>query len=95
MRGEAVTAAIYLSRYNDKYYGQWVIMNVPFRRLDDLWFDELNLVPQHLINEALALHHRPDIWCNEEAIRARAAVGGFPRASHSQTSLPCCKQMPS
>ena len=77
MRGEAVTAAVYLSRYNDKYYGQWVIMNVPFRKLEDLWFDELNLIPQHLLNEALAFHHRPDICCDEEAIRAELQLEAF------------------
>ena len=52
-------------------------MHVPFRKLDDLWFDELNLVPQHLINEALAFHHRPDVWCDEEAIRAELQLEAF------------------
>ena len=30
--GEVLTASVYLSRYNDKFYGQWLMMNVPFSR---------------------------------------------------------------
>ena len=37
LAGDVAVAAIYLSRYNDRYYGQWVLMNVPFRSLDDLY----------------------------------------------------------
>ncbi|CAE7905753.1 Helb, partial [Symbiodinium necroappetens] len=56
---DVAVAAIYLSRYNDRYYGQWVLMNVPFRSMDDLRRKELDRVPPHLYYQALALLLRP------------------------------------
>ena len=52
LAGEVAVAAIYLSRCNDRYYGQWVLMNVPFRSLDDLFRPELELVPPRLLSDA-------------------------------------------
>ena len=66
LAGEVAVAAIYLSRYNDRYYGQCVLMNVPFRSLDDLYRPELELVPPHLYYQTLALLLRPDHWTSEE-----------------------------
>ena len=57
-------------------------MNVPLRKLDDFWLDDLVLVPQRLISEALAFHHRPEIWCNEEAIRAELQMEAFREPQH-------------
>ena len=35
MRGEKTVAAEFLSRLSEKYYGQWLMMHVPFRRASD------------------------------------------------------------
>jgi energy-coupling factor transporter ATP-binding protein EcfA2 len=75
--GETMTAAMYLSRYNDRYYGQWVLMLVPFRSMADLWRPELDFVPAHLVNQALAMLHRPEHWCNPDAIRADLELEAF------------------
>ena len=77
MHGEVMTASIYLSRYTDKYYGQWVLMEIPFRNLDDLWKRELELVPQHLRHQTLALLHKPERWKSEAAIRVDLELEAF------------------
>ena len=75
--GQVAVASIYLSRYNDRYYGQWVLMHVPFRDLEELRRPELDLVPDHLCYQALALLHRPDHWTSEAAIRAELELEAF------------------
>ena len=74
--GQVAVASIYLSRYNDRYYGQWVLMHVPFRDLE-LRRPELDLVPDHLYYQAVALLHRPDHWTSEAAIRAELELEAF------------------
>ena len=86
LRGDVALAAIYLSRYNDRFYGQWVLMNVPFRSLDDLYRPELELVPPHLYYQTLALLLRPDHWTSEEAIRAELELEAF-REHHVRNIL--------
>ena len=75
--GDVAVAAIYLSRYSDRYYGQWVLMNVPFRSLDELHRPELDLVPSHLYYQTLAFLLRPQHWTSEEAIRAELELEAF------------------
>lgn len=60
--GEVMVAAMYLSRYNDRYYGQWILMNTSFRCLRQLSHSDLQLVPDHLYYQAMALKLRPDVW---------------------------------
>ena len=86
LAGEVAVAAIYLSRYNDRYYGQWVLMNVPFRSLEDLYRPELELVPPHLYYQTLALLLRPDHWTSEDAIRAELELEAF-REHHVRNIL--------
>ena len=76
-RGQVAIATLLLSRYNDKYYGQWVLLCVPFRSLDEHYRPELEKVPPHLYYQTLALLHRPDHWRNEAAIRADLELEGF------------------
>ncbi|CAE7550517.1 unnamed protein product, partial [Symbiodinium sp. CCMP2592] len=75
--GDVAVAAIYLSRYSDRYYGQWVLMNVPFRSLEELYRPELDLVPSHLYYQTLAFLLRPQHWTSEEAIRAELELEAF------------------
>ena len=71
-RGQKLIAAGTHSMLNDKYYGQWLVMHKPFRRLED--FEEAApdikaKVNQKYINFALCLHHAADFWGNEAAIQ--------------------------
>ena len=75
--GEVALAAMYLSRYNDKFYGQWALMNVPFQRIDDLKKPGLELVPDHLYYQALVYLLRPEHWTDPAAIRQELELEAF------------------
>ena len=75
--GEVALAALYLSRYNDRYYGQWVVMNVPFRSLEDLLPEGLNKVPDHLYYQTMAFLLRRGHWENPAAVRAELELQAF------------------
>ena len=76
--GEVALAAMFLSRYNDKYYGQWVLMNVPFRDFDaEMQRPKLALVPDHLYYQTLALLVCPDHWTNPAKIREELELEAF------------------
>ena len=71
-RGQKLIAATKYSMLNDMYYGQWLVLHKPFRRLEE--FEEAapevkNRVNQKYINFALCLHHAADFWGNEAAIQ--------------------------
>ena len=76
--GDVALAAMFLSRYNDKYYGQWVLMNVPFRDFDaEMQRPKLALVPDHLYYQTLALLVCPDHWTNPAKIREELELEAF------------------
>ena len=75
--GDVAVAAMYLSRYNDQYYGQWALMHVPSRAVDDLLRDGLDKVPAHLYYQTLVYLLRPAHWTSEEAIRAELELEAF------------------
>ena len=85
-QGEVAVAASYLSRYSDRFYGQWVLMNVPFCSLQDFLLPELDLVPDHLYYQTMALLQAPDHWLSEEAIRAELELEAF-REYHTRNIL--------
>ena len=63
MAGEQVVAAHYLWRLNNDYFGQWLLMNYPFRRLDTFQLAEVdNKVPARYrwLATALCLTDRAD-----------------------------------
>ena len=48
---------------NDRFFGQWLALHVPFENLEDLHDEHIrSVVPPEHYNLALALHHRPDFW---------------------------------
>ena len=51
-------AAVMNSRLRDDFYGQWLILNVPFRSFKDLWDDRAALVPEGYRMLALCLLKR-------------------------------------
>lgn len=60
--GEIMVAAITNSRNKDKFFGQWLLLHVPFNSLDDLWDQRADLVPEDLKFLALAVLKRPSYW---------------------------------
>ncbi len=84
MDGEVLVGAKYLSRYNDRYYGQWLLMHVPFRSLTDLWDPQMERVPERLRFFALCLRFAPEHWSSPSLVRKDLELEGF-NDSHVQT----------
>ena len=62
-RGEKLVAADTVWRMNDRYYGQWLALNVPFRRLEDFQDDEVERrVPDRYRHLATALRRCSAYW---------------------------------
>ncbi|CAK0908773.1 unnamed protein product [Prorocentrum cordatum] len=56
VRGEKIVAVDTVFEFNDRYYGQWAAMNVPFRKLEDLQCEVVQrLVPSKYQHLATAL----------------------------------------
>jgi hypothetical protein len=79
MRGEVMVAARCNSRFNDAYYGQWLLLNVPFRNVEnDLQLAYVDkLVPEGYRLFAKALLHAPSFWrmVTSVAVLSRRACG--------------------
>jgi hypothetical protein len=72
-KGEKLIAADTLFRMNDKYYGQWLALNVPFKKLEDLLLpDVVEKIPKRYLYIALALELRPDYWREAGLHQAKA-----------------------
>ena len=71
MRGEKIVAVEYHSRLNDKFFGEWMVVNIPFRRMEDLLAPEITeKVPEQLRYFACARYWKPDYWNDDSAIDA-------------------------
>ena len=71
-RGEKLAAVSYHSMLNDRFFGQWLAMNRPFKRLEDFAgaaSEILEQVPAKYRNFALCLYHAADFWENEGLVR--------------------------
>ena len=60
--GQSLVAAITNARSNDKYFGQWLLLNVPFRQTDELWHADAELLPTSLRHLGLCLLKCPAFW---------------------------------
>ena len=76
MQGESVLAADMLSRLNDLFYGQWLVLHVPFENITDFYEpikEQLKLVPKEHHNFAMCLLSKhpvaTKVWQDEDAIR--------------------------
>ena len=72
-QGEKAIAAMTNSRLNDKFYGQWLVLNCPFQQLEDfhrLAPDVIEKVPDRYRNFALCLQHAGGFWNDDDAIRS-------------------------
>ena len=85
--GEKVIAAEMVSMMNDKFYGQWLALNVPFRQLDDLLVPEIVArVPEGVKLLACALHWAPEVWLKPPAIRSYMELRAH-REAHIETVI--------
>ena len=69
-RGEKLIAASTVSRLRDLYYGQWMALHIPFRRLGDLLPEDIVArVPNQHKFFACALALGSEYWSDEARIR--------------------------
>ena len=66
-RRRVCVAAVTNSRLKDEYYGQWLVLNVPFRSLLELWDERANLVPEGYRMLTLCLLKRPGFFRPSQA----------------------------
>ena len=68
--GEKCIGAEMYSIFNDKHFGQWLALNMPFRDLDDFLLPSIVAkVPDKHVLHACALELAPEVWANEETTR--------------------------
>ena len=71
-RGEKLIAADTVWRLNDRYYGQWMALNVPFNKWEDLKDEAAEqLVPDRHYHLAVALRRRSEYWREPGLIQLR------------------------
>ena len=64
-----------VSRKNDRYYGQWLVLHVPFRSMSEFHVSEINAkVPDRYYYLACARHWREQYWNDKARIRADMEV---------------------
>jgi hypothetical protein len=69
-KGEKLIAFDTVWRMNDRYYGQWLALNVPFKKWEDLRDEEIEeKVPKRYHHLAVALKRKPEYW-REEGLQA-------------------------
>ncbi|CAE7817808.1 unnamed protein product [Symbiodinium sp. CCMP2592] len=60
--GSVLVALVMYSRYNDKFFGQWLLLHYPFRQLEQLWDERVQKVPASLRFLTLCLLKAPTYW---------------------------------
>ncbi|CAK9052062.1 unnamed protein product [Durusdinium trenchii] len=77
VHGQQIVAADTLSKFNDNFFGQWLLLHVPFRRVEDFYepiADKLALIPREHHNFAMAvLCEHPvarEMWSDPERFEA-------------------------
>ena len=85
-RGETMMAVRTSSRFSDSFYGEWVMLHVPFRDLADLRVADLKLVPENFRCFAMALHHAEDFWRDIEQVKANLELEAF-STMHLESNL--------
>ena len=76
--GEKIIAAEMVSVFNDRYFGQWLLLNVPFRSADQfLAKDILQKVPLRYRLFACARRAAPDFWSDAAAVREHLELAAY------------------
>jgi ASC-1-like (ASCH) protein/type II secretory pathway component PulJ len=91
MQGEQIVAVDMFSRLNDKFYGQWLVMNIPFSQIRDLIHpDAEKLVPtedKYLAMFLLCPHRTAkQMWTSDDAIDFEMRLEST-TAAHRKTVL--------
>ena len=71
VRGEKMIAAAVYSMLNDKYFGQWLVLRKPFRKMEEFQEkhpDVIEKIPLRYRNFALAVKCAPEYWNDDEEI---------------------------
>ena len=80
MRGEQIVSAAVYNRYNDNFFGQWLVLNVPFENIQDLMKEEITeCVPEDIMFFANALKTENEdgcFWRTERRVRREMAQEG-------------------
>ena len=78
MNGEKLIAVDLLAMSNDKFFGQWMTLHVPFRRHEDLLDPTLaEAVPASYLFLANAWRRRPAYWTDPDAVRRDLELQSF------------------
>ena len=79
-RAEVAVSAEMYSRFNDKFYGQWLVLHVPFLSIDDFAPGDSSPVPPELqfFAAALANSHPAarEVWGSDDAILREVKLEG-------------------
>ena len=76
-RGEKVIAAETVRIFNDKFFGQWMALNLPFRDMSELLDVEvMERVPTHFVLHASALQQAPGYWTDDAKVTATLQLAG-------------------
>ena len=92
MQGEKVVAAETLSKFNDRYFGQWLLLHVPFRKATDLCLPERmskRIPEEHRYFAAALLCEHPvarTMWQDDDRIRAEFKMEAHTK-DHVETML--------
>ena len=84
-RRVAVAAQLH-SRLKDSFYGQWLLLNVPFRQVDELWDNRVLRVPEGYRMLALCLLRRPGLWRRPLEVQRELQLEGY-RDAHVRNIL--------
>ena len=68
--GKTLVANVMYAHTNDRHYGQWLLLNVPFQNVDDLWVEDAKKLPENLKFLGLCVLHRRRFWRDPQRIRA-------------------------
>ena len=68
--GKTLVASVMYAHTNDRHYGQWLLLNVPFRTIDDLWHPQAHKLPENLKYLGLCVLHRRRFWRDPQRIRS-------------------------
>jgi hypothetical protein len=76
-RGEIMVSAIMYTRSSDHFYGQWLLLNHPFRTVEELWHPRVDLVPAsyHMLASCLLKH--ASYWTNMKSVEEDLDKEGF------------------
>ncbi|CAE7406987.1 unnamed protein product, partial [Symbiodinium pilosum] len=85
-RRRVLVAAAMDSAFQESFFGQWLLLNVPFRAMDELWDARVLAVPEGYRMLALCLLKRPGFWRRPHNVQAKLQLEGH-RDAHISNVL--------